>query len=114
MKLSTPFKSVIAITGLALTTTAFAGDEYRLSYKESELRSSEGVSVVHARIVAAAKDYCPSYKELGSVRELKMCLEDVTNDLVSKIDHPTLSSYHSREAGVELAKLAETSAVDPS
>lgn len=112
MKLSTPLKSVFVASSLFLTTTAIADDEYGVTYKASELASAQGVSEVHARIVTVAKNYCPSYREAGSLRELKVCLVDVTNDLVGKINHPTLSSYHDRENGVEIANLTRQSPSD--
>ena len=114
MNLSTPLKPLLVFAGLMLTAGAAAGDEYGVSFKASELKSSQGVSDVHARIVAEAKAYCPSYREAGSLRELKLCLEDVTNDLVNKINNPMLSRYHDREARVEIARLSSARDTDRS
>ena len=109
MSLSTPLKSLFVVAGITLAANATAGsqdNEYGVSFKASELASSQGVSSVHARIVAEAKNYCPKYRKGGSLSEVKLCLQDVTSDLVSQINHPMLSKYHAGEGDVEIARVA--------
>lgn len=110
VKFSAPLKSALVVSGLTFSAGAAAQEAYGVSYKASELRTAKGVGAVHARIVNIAREYCPSYREAGSLREVKLCLEDVTNDLVGKINHPSLSSYHSREAGVVVAGVSNSDA----
>ena len=114
MKLSTPLKSIVAVSGIVFATSAIAGDEYSVTYKSSELANFEGVGEVHARIVNAAEDYCPTYQESDSLSETKACIAEVTQDLIEKISHPTLTSYHERESGVAVANVTRKDVTDPS
>lgn len=85
-------------------------DEYMVAYSNAELTSPKGVEDVHARIVRAAKRYCPSYSQIRSVREVESCVADVVEDLVSKVDHPQLTSLH--ESGSSVSVAAATGAAD--
>ena len=104
MKLSNPLKTVVVVAGMAFATSAFTGSEYGVSINPSDLGSAQGVSDVHSRIVAEARAYCPNYREAGSLRNVRACIKDVTDDLVSKIDNPMLTSYHHGDTGVAIAR----------
>jgi hypothetical protein len=41
-----------------------------------------------------------------SVRRVQTCVADVANDLVSKVNHPQLTSYHSGDGELRIAALA--------
>lgn len=100
----------VVLAGGALFVGANAsaqGDEYVISYKYDELASVQGVEDVHARIVKAAKEYCPTYQEAGSLYEVKVCVEGVVEDLVSKVNHPQLTSLH--EDGSVMSVVADNS-----
>ena len=114
MKWSTQIKTAAALGGFVLATSAFANDGYSVSYKSSEMNSIDGVGEVHARIVDAAKEYCQSFRKSGAMRGGAACIEDVTNDLVEKISHPRLVSYHNNETGLEVAIVAKPEVSDPS
>lgn len=105
VKMSTPFKTVIAVSSVVLATAAIADGEYRISYTAGELSSHAGVVQVHERIVEAARDYCPTYMEIRSHSDVKTCVDGVVDDLVSSINHPTLSGYHNSDADFEFADI---------
>ena len=95
---------VAAIGVLLFSANAVAGaDEYVLTYSTNELSSAQGVGEVHERIVKAAKRYCPTYSVIRNMREVNACIDDVVNDLVSKVDHPRLSDYHAGDDRVRIA-----------
>ncbi len=101
-------KLLIVMVGascMAFGAAASADDpkQYVLAYAANELSNYDGVRGVHARIVKAAKQYCPTYARIRSVREVNTCIEDVVADLVAKVDHPRLSSYHAGDDRVLVA-----------
>ena len=106
-----------ALAVAALTTglnAHAAGEEYLVSYSEVELTSAKGTEDVHARIVKAAKHYCPTYSQIRSHAEVKLCVEGVVEDLVSKVNHPTLTSLHESGSAINVADSELGRKVDPS
>ena len=95
----------VAVIGIMLfsANAAAEADEYVLSYSSKELGSAHGVSEVHERIVKAAKRYCPTYSTIRNMREVNDCIDDVVNDLVSKVNHPRLTDYHIGDDRVRIA-----------
>ena len=98
---------------LAMVSVAFFGfgqaamaGEYAMSYSADELSSAPGVQDVHKRIVRTAKRYCPSSTKIRDAREARSCIADVVNDLVNKVDHPRLTSYHVNDGSVRVAATA--------
>ncbi len=94
-----------AVGALALSAglAAHGADEYAISYSEKELTNSAGVEQVHERIVKAAKQYCPTYSQIRSHAEVKLCVDGVVEDLVQKVNHPQLSSLHESGSAVSIA-----------
>ena len=90
----------IAVFGFGQTALA---DEYAVSYSENELTNVSGVQGVHARIVKAAKQFCPTYSQIRNHKEVSACVADVVADLVEKVDHPRLSGYHAGDDNVRVA-----------
>lgn len=88
---------------VALAPVAMAEDDYAITYTDSELRSFSGVERVHKKIMKAAKRYCPTYSQIRSNPEVKACIEDVANDLVSKVNHPRLTSFHVNDGSIRVA-----------
>ncbi|MEM7099601.1 MAG: UrcA family protein [Pseudomonadota bacterium] len=88
---------LVCIGVFGLSGAATAG-EYVLTYSETELATHDGVKDVHSRIVAAARDYCPTYSRVRSLAEVRDCIDDVVDDLVDKVNHPKMTSYHTGEA----------------
>ena len=101
-------RSVIAVVGLACFAAGnvMAADEYRLAYSKQELANHQGVAALHARVLSTAKAFCPSYFEVRDLRRVRGCLEEVSDDLVAKIDHPRLTSYHTGADDVRVAATA--------
>jgi UrcA family protein len=98
-------KLVIAFASVALfgLSQMAVADDYTLSYSAKELANSDGVTSVHKRIVKAAKDYCPTYSQIRNVRDVQSCVDGVVDDLVNKVGHPRLSSYHANDNSVRIA-----------
>ena len=88
---------LICVGVFGISGVANASD-YVLSYSEKELATHDGVKDVHSRIVEAARDYCPRYSSVRSLAEVRSCVDDVVNDLVDKVNHPRMTSYHTGEA----------------
>ena len=61
---------------------------------------------MHARIVKTAKQYCPTYSQIRSHKDVQTCVDGVVSDLVEKVDHPQLSGYHAGEEWVQIASAA--------
>jgi UrcA family protein len=103
---------VLVVGGVALCAShlSIAQNEYAISYSNAELTTFAGVQDVHARIVAAARNYCPSYSQIRSQRDVKSCVEGVVKDLVNKIDHPLLTDYHAGDESVRLAAMRQVNA----
>jgi len=103
-------RTVTAVIGLACfgAANAMAADEYQLTYSKQELGSHQGVAALHERVLRTAKDICPSYFELRDLRRMRGCMQEVADDLLAKIDHPRLTSYH--HGGAELRVAAARAA----
>ena len=97
----------LAITVLGVAVLGFgqvaAANDYAMSYSAQELSDVAGVQDVHKRIVRTAKRYCPTYTQIRDAREVRNCIADVMNDLVNKVDHPRLTSYHADDGSVRVA-----------
>ena len=92
------------VGGLALGLSAGASaEDYTLSYSVAELNTQHGVQDVHKRIVKAARQYCPPYAETKSLDRRRDCVDDVVNDLVTKVAHPGLTQFHNNPDAVNVA-----------
>ena len=94
--------ALVGFTAVGLGSAALA-DGYAVSYSEQELTSASGVESVHQRIVTVARRYCPSYSQIRRLREAQACIQDVVSDLVDKVGHPRLTSYHTDDGSVRVA-----------
>lgn len=94
--------ALIGIVSFGFTSAVFA-DDYAVAYSSQELTSATGVEQVHERIVKVAKQYCPTYSQIRNHNEVAACVKDVVADLVGKVDHPRLTSYHSGDNSVQVA-----------
>jgi UrcA family protein len=80
--------------------------EYSLEYSGQELVTYEGVVELHERILHTAKQHCPSFSVVRSVRRVQTCVSEVADDLVAKVDHPQLTSYHHGDGELRVAAVA--------
>ncbi|MCR9260349.1 MAG: UrcA family protein [Pseudomonadaceae bacterium] len=94
--------ALIVTAAFGFSTNAIA-DEYAMAYSSTELTNSAGIKQVHERIVKVAKQYCPTYSQIRNHNEVAACVSDVVEDLVSKVDHPRLTSYHTGDESVQVA-----------
>ena len=95
------------VSALLLSSNA-AAEDYVVTYKHVELTNAQGVADVHNRIVKAAKRYCPTYSKIRSNQEVRACINDVVEDLVSKVNHPQLTSLHESGSAVSIAEADAT------
>ena len=100
--------AAVSVAMFGIGGTAMANDEYVLTYSTQELTTFAGVEDVHARIVKTAKQYCPTYSQIRSQKEVQSCVDGVVADLVAKVDHPQLSGYHAGEEWVQIATAARS------
>ncbi len=95
--MKSPSKSLFVIAllaaSVALTPVAQAADGYSLVLQQSELASITGLQQVHARMLLAATDYCPTYLQIRSHADVATCIEGVVDDLTAKIGDERLSNY---------------------
>ena len=101
----------VFVMGFGMSAVA---DEYVLTYSEKELATFGGVADVHARIVKAAKQYCPTYSQIRSHADVKTCVDGVVSDLVLKVNHARMTSFHSGDRGVQVAESAKAGGPDRS
>jgi len=99
--------ALLGFAAIGLAQGAMAG-EYAVSYSNQELTSASGVESVHERIVRVARKYCPTYSQVRNNKEVQVCVQDVVSDLVEKVDHPRLTSYHTNDGSVRVATAEST------
>ena len=72
---------------------AGANDEYLISYRAQELETVQGMQQVYDRIEAAARNHCPTYREIRSHQDVRVCVRSVMEDLVGKVNHPRFAVF---------------------
>jgi UrcA family protein len=73
-----------------------------LSYTKSDLANSAAISALYERIEKKATSACALYENSGlfGVEYQRACAAPLIEELVSGIDHPTLSAlHHERNTG---------------
>ncbi|MFT7653347.1 MAG: UrcA family protein [Limisphaerales bacterium] len=96
--------ALVAVVGIFFGMSAVAANhDYTVSYSYTDLTTSQGVENVHKNIVKAAKQYCPTYSQIRSHADVKNCVTGVIEDLVSKVNHPQLTSLHETGSAVSVA-----------
>jgi len=95
--------TALLITAAFGASTNAIADDYAMAYSSTELTSASGIEQVHERIVKVAKQYCPTYSQIRNHKEVAACVSDVVEDLVNKVDHPRLTSYHTGDNSVQVA-----------
>jgi UrcA family protein len=77
---------------------------YSLAYTVEGLQTPQGVATLHKRIVRTARDHCPTYREVGSIKDSRACVSEVVDDLIEKVDHEALTAYHRGEPQTRIAR----------
>ena len=91
------YKTILFImTSIFFQSTYADVANYATSYSKVELSTPAGVYALHQRLVKAGQDYCPGYLQMKSHSAVEACVEGVVKDLVSKIDHPALTTFASK------------------
>ena len=99
--------AVLSVACFAAGSAIADENQYAISYSNQELSNHEGVAAVHQRIMRTAKQHCPSYSQVRDLRRVRSCVSEVADDLVTKIAHPQLSSYHSGDSDVRVATMTQ-------
>ncbi len=95
---------LVLTAGIAFLPFTHAADSYALVLQQEELTTTDGLQQVHARMLQAAKDYCPTYLQIRSRADVATCIEGVVEDLTAKIADERLTNYVAainRSAGVD-------------
>ncbi len=92
------------LAAVITTTPAFAGD-VKFSYSNSDLASSATISALYERIEKKADRACSLYQSSGLLgyQYHKACVAPLIGELVSGIDHPTLTALHQAHTVGQLA-----------
>jgi UrcA family protein len=91
-----------ALLAAAIATTPASAGDVRFSYTKSDLANSAAISALYERIEEKANRACALYQNsnLFGVTYQKACAAPLMDELISGIDHPTLSALHKeRSAG---------------
>jgi len=99
---ATRFAPATALLVAALAITPASARDLSLSYTKSDLANSAAISALYERIEKKANSACALYENSGlfGVEYRKACAAPLIEELVSGIDHPTLSALHQeRNAG---------------
>ncbi len=92
MKMMQAAFAVVMVAGLVSTASASSKD-YEWSYSANDFASPGAVKRLHSRMLAEAREHCPSYRITRDLRGARSCVGNVLNDMVRKIDHPLLNAY---------------------
>ncbi len=84
-------------------------NHYQLAYSAQDFQSVDTVKSLHERIVRTARQFCPTWYETGSISLVNICVNDVVDDLVGKIERPSLDAYVRGETEVRIAELVRKS-----
>ena len=98
--------SAITITLLLIVSsmtspTLLAAEHYIVRFAQAELDSTAGMQGVYRRIEKAAREYCPSYRQIRSHADVRSCVKAVVDDLVQKTQSEAFIKY---AAGQQQAK----------
>jgi UrcA family protein len=86
----------VVAASLALPAQAEFYDDVKFRYEKSELETSARAERLYKRLAKRAESACvrPGLKSLQERAVQKRCTELLTEDFVSKIDHPRISQIH--------------------
>ena len=85
--------TLVFALAIGMSNSADADDEYLVSYRAHELETVQGMQKVFDRIEAAARSHCPTYREIRSHQDVRVCVRGVMEDLVSKVNHPRFAVF---------------------
>lgn len=93
--------TVLLLTCLGVTSSAFAGDEVRsekVKFQDLNVDSQEGVQVLYGRIHAAAKRVC-NENELSRLAAQNACAKKAEANAIDKLNLPQLTVYYKIKTG---------------
>ena len=97
------FRSIVGACAIAASSFAFAGEDFSMKYSSADFQDAKSVEELYQRIRVTAREHCPSYSVSRSLADRRACVDDVSEQLVSKIDHPVLTAFVNGESPVEVA-----------
>ena len=96
MKKFTNILLSISVVSTTLFTSHWAKAEdtqYVLNYSYAELKTEAGRKAVLKRIVRTARQYCPSYSQVRSLKVVQECVDGVVADLVDKVEDRSFIAF---------------------
>lgn len=106
--------AMLAVASLTMLSSATQAAESAdslpqkvVSFKDLNLSSTEGVSVLFGRIKSAARDVCGhvDQRELASVAAAKACIDQATSRAISAVNRPLLTSLYLVKSGKTVKQL---------
>jgi UrcA family protein len=99
-----PLLVIAGAAGLPVTAAHAGGhtSAIHVTYKDLNLATANGVTVLYERIRHAAAGYCEPARELVGTRispEYSRCVHDAIASTVRQIGHPGLSALHAARGG---------------
>lgn len=91
---------ILSAVAAAFAATAANAADYRFQFQKHELQTAKGVENIYARVKLKAEAVCAADgKSLAMQADAARCVEDVTDDIVSKIDDASLNALHAEADG---------------
>jgi hypothetical protein len=89
---------IVAVASV-LSSYTHAQDKYALTHSEVELAYAQCMQEVYQRILGTIIDYYPTHAEVRSHKEVHTCVEDMVQDLTTKMKYPKFASFLESERG---------------
>ncbi|MEQ9450796.1 MAG: UrcA family protein [Pseudomonadales bacterium] len=84
---------LLSLSLASISLPAFADGGYAITYSQAELSSQTGMENLRIRIEQAARNYCPTYLQIKSHRDVRTCVRGVMKDLVVKIGNESFTHH---------------------
>lgn len=83
-----------ALTVAALTFCGAAAADTSFRWSPEELATLDGIAATHARVEAAARDYCRSHtRGTPDPHAWRTCVDAVSEEIVMAVDDQRLTAY---------------------
>lgn len=103
--------SAACLLGVGATSAAAAAtmtpEHVTVSYRDLDLSTPSGASILYARILKAAQLVCgyPDSADLGHNRLVAACNNKATAAAVTEVNRPLLTALHNERSGVKLTAM---------
>jgi len=102
--IATSFAAFVLTGSLAFATTSWADEKQTvMTYSAADFESVETVKDLYQRVRKIARRHCPSYSRTRNLQGTNACVDEVVDELISRVDHPALTAYRGGEEQVRIA-----------